>query len=193
VHDVSQYAVDLQWGPVPSAGKEFVQEDSTALFTVNNALPSVKLISFNDRTEPFQIIARYANPALLPSGTDPVIGRYIISGMPKQQDGKKIPKIKVRVKLNLHGVLQVTSAQLLEEVEEVAPTPSPVPAAAAPAADATMSDVPPAAADAAKGDAMDTDEAKAAEAAKAPEAAPAAAAAASPTEKKKSQSKHLQA
>jgi len=57
VHDVTNYAIDLQWGPVPAAGLEFKPDDSTPLFTVNNAIPSVKLISFNDRTEPFQLVA----------------------------------------------------------------------------------------------------------------------------------------
>lgn len=171
VHDVSPYAIELQWGPVPAAGAEFKPDDSTALFTVNNALPSVKLISFNDRTEAFQLVARYANAAVLPAGTDPIVGRYIISGMPPKVGDKKVPKIKVRVKLNLHGVLTVTSAQLLEEVEvEEAAAPAPAPAAAAAAA--PMEDVP--AADAAPkvdGDKMETDEAKADAAAASPVAA----------------------
>jgi len=38
--------------------------------------------------------------------------------MPPRQGDKKPPKIKVRVKLNLHGLLQVTSAQLVEEIIE---------------------------------------------------------------------------
>jgi len=178
VHDASAYAIDLQWGPVPAAGAAFTPDDSTPLFTVNNPLPSVKLISFNDRTEPFQVVARYADSALLPPGTDPIVGRFIVSGMPAKKDGVKAPKIKVRVKLNLHGVLQVTGAQLIEEIEEVeaSPSPSPAPAAAA----APMEDVAAAADPAAaapKSDAMETDEAKAAAdaaASPAPSASPAA-------------------
>jgi heat shock protein 4 len=92
---------------------------------VNNPLPSVKLISFNDRTEPFQLEARYAAHERLPAGTETVIGRFIVSGMPPKQDGKKAAKIKVRVKLNLHGVLTVTNAQLLEEVDEPSASPPP--------------------------------------------------------------------
>lgn len=175
VCDISPYAIELQWGPVPAAGAEFVPDDSTALFTVNNPLPSVKLISFNDRTEPFQIVARYTASSVLPPNTEPVIGRYIVSGMPAKQADKKAPKIKVRVKLNLHGVLQVTSAQLLEEVETDEPavaSPSPAPAAAA----APMEDVPAAdAAPKADADKMETDEAaKAADATATASPAPAA-------------------
>lgn len=89
VHDVTQYPIDLQWGPVPASGQEFKPDDSTALFTANNPIPSVKLISFNDRTEAFQLVARYAATAQLPPGTDPVIGRFIVSGMPGKVEGKK--------------------------------------------------------------------------------------------------------
>lgn len=139
IHDVTQYAIDLQWGPVPAAGQEFKADDQTNLFTVNNAIPSVKLISFNDRTEAFQLVARYKDPSQLPPGTDPVIGRFVVSGMPAKKEGAKVPKIKVRVKLNLHGVLQVTSAQLIEEIEEVATAAAAAPAAAG----APMEDVAP--------------------------------------------------
>jgi len=58
---------------------------------------------------------------LIPPGTDPLIGRWIIDGIPKPSDSSKpIPKIKVFVKLNVGGILTVSSAQHLEEyiVEE---------------------------------------------------------------------------
>jgi len=151
----------------------------------------VKLISFNDRTEPFQLVARYAASDKLPSGTDPIIGRYTVSGMPKPADGKKAAKIKVRVKLNLHGVLQVTSAQLLEEVEEAeaspAPSASPAPATAASPMEDVAGAAPAAdaAAGAAKPDAMETDATPDATAAPAAAAAsPAAGAAAAAPAKK---------
>ena len=94
-------------------------DDATPLFTQNNPIPSVKLISFNDRAEAFQLVARYSNEAQLPPGTFPIIGRYVVSGMPgRPSGGGKVPKIKVRVKLNLHGVVVVSSAQLIEEISE---------------------------------------------------------------------------
>ena len=85
-------------------------------------MPSVKLVSFNDRTGPFQIIARYAKTPDLPPYANPILGRFLVSGMPSTADGKP-PKIKVRVKLDTHGCLQVTSAQML--IEEIAEQPQP--------------------------------------------------------------------
>jgi heat shock protein 4 len=58
---------------------------------------------------------------LLPPNHDPLIGRWIVGGIPKPTDPTKpVPKIKVFVKLNIHGVVTVSSAQHLEEyiVEE---------------------------------------------------------------------------
>ena len=42
----------------------------------------------------------------------------IFQGMPPKQADVKPPKIKVRVKLNTHGTLAVTQAQLIEEIKE---------------------------------------------------------------------------
>ena len=122
VHDISPYSIALEWGQVTAAGAAMKPEDSTPLFSVNNPVPSVKLISFTDRTEPFQLIARYRDESVLPPGTNPVIGRFIVSGMPnKPAANGKIGKIKVRVKLTLHGILQVSGAQLIEEIEDATP------------------------------------------------------------------------
>lgn len=136
VADISAYPIAVHWGQPAQSLDGWQPEDSTDLFTPNNPIPSVKLISFNDRTEPFMLVARYSAPDSLPSTAQPLIGRFLISGMPPKDANKKTPKIKVRVKINQHGVLVVTSAQLIEEIVEEAP------AAAAPAAaaDAAMTD-----------------------------------------------------
>jgi heat shock protein 4 len=92
-------------------------EQSSPLFTAHNAIPSVKVISFKDRSEPFQLVARYPADAGVANMCDPTIGRFVVSGM---KAGDDLPKIKVRVKLDLHGICKVTSAHMLvEEPEEV--------------------------------------------------------------------------
>ena len=116
VQDISPYSIALEWGAVTASG-QMPPDDATPLFQQNNPIPSVKLISFNDRSEPFQLVARYSNESQLPPGTLPVIGRYVVSGMPAKTSAK-VPKIKVRVKLNLHGTVVVSSAQLIEEIED---------------------------------------------------------------------------
>jgi len=126
VHDVSPYSIELAWGPAPSkatdpsALMDLEMEKSTSLFTPFNPIPSVKMISFADRTHPFQLVARYSDLKDMSPSTNPIIGRYYISGMtaPKNQP---VPKIKVRIKLNINGMISVTSAQLIEDVKEEPP------------------------------------------------------------------------
>jgi len=125
IMDTYDYPIDLAWGPVSSGqdAMEVEMEKSTTLIVPNNPLPSIKSIAFPDRTEPFQILARYSEtqPPLFPSGINPLIGRWVISGISKPVDvSAPIPKIKVYVKLNQNGILNVTSGQQLEEytVEE---------------------------------------------------------------------------
>lgn len=120
VHDISPYPIEIAWGSVPSKGQDFVSDDSTPLFSTGNPIPSNKLISFNDRAEPFMLVARYSDLSLLAPQTNPIIGRFIVSGMPPRNADPNVKpdKIKVRVKLDIHGCLQVAGAQLLEELPE---------------------------------------------------------------------------
>jgi heat shock protein 4 len=106
--------------------------ESTAVFGARSEVPSVKLISFKDRTDTFQLIARYSDQKALPAGTNEVLGRWLISGLPPQDKSKPPAIIKVRIKLNIHGTLSVGSAQLLEEIkaEDAPATPSPTATAA---------------------------------------------------------------
>lgn len=120
VHDITPYAIEVQWGPAPddiSKAAEAEIEQTSPLFTVNNSIPSVKMISFKDRTKPFQLVARYADPEAV-IGKNPLLGRFTISGMPAPVADEKVPKIKVRVRLNIHGMVDVSSAQLLVVVED---------------------------------------------------------------------------
>lgn len=113
VQDIAPYAVEMSWGPIDQEAPD----SATLLFTVGNPVPSVKMISFKDRADSFQLSARYADPSQLRPGTPAAIGRWVVSGLPKDQDPSKV-RIKVRVKMSLHGVLSVRSAQLLEELPE---------------------------------------------------------------------------
>lgn len=113
VQDITPYAVDVQWGP-----ENGEIEQTSTLFTVNNSIPSVKMISFKDRTQPFQLMAKYTDSEELPANVESAIGRFVVSGMPAVLGEEKAPKIKVRVKMNVHGLLEVTSAQLLQQLPD---------------------------------------------------------------------------
>jgi len=84
-----------------------------------------KAISFKDKTEPFQVIARYSDDQKLPADTEPFLGRWIVSNIPvathPSNEGKP-PKIKLNFQLDLNGIFAVSSVTSIErweiEVEE---------------------------------------------------------------------------
>jgi len=118
VNDIYPYAIDVSWGPVPNKDSMDVEPSKpTTLFPKNQPIPSVKSLTFPDRTEPFQIVARYSDPSVQP---DPFIGRWVVGGIPPAQAGKPAPKVKVFIKLNIGGIFSVSSAHHIEEywVEE---------------------------------------------------------------------------
>lgn len=127
VQDSTPYAIEVAWGPVPAAGQPLQEESSSILFTEGNAVPSQKMISFKERTEPFQLVARYADVSKLAPGTNPVIAKFVVSGMPSDVPAGALgpPKIKVKVQLNIHGVIDISTAQLLTNFEEDEPAPAP--------------------------------------------------------------------
>ena len=121
INDATPFAVSLSWQPTKeddsSAEK---QPNSSVIFTKNNLVPSVKMLTFH-RSEGFELTAEYHED----SGLAPekrFIGKFTISDIPKTKDGGPA-KIKVKVGLNLHGVVYVESAQMIEEyeVEEMVP------------------------------------------------------------------------
>lgn len=124
VHDSNMYPIKVTWDKVPDVD----EETELVVFNPNNPIPSTKILTFY-RKEPFAIEAYYANPEQLPGGTNPWIGRFQIKGVtPNAQGDHSIIKIKAR--LNLHGVLNVEGAYVVEEVEKE----EEVPVAADPAA-----------------------------------------------------------
>ena len=118
VHDIQPYPILVQWGP-----EKGEPEQSNVLFEVNNPVPYKKMISFTDRTQPFQLVVRYAEPQnIIAPVSNPILGRYVISGMSAPQAGKKVPKVKVAFQATLHGTVALTGAQAVT-TEEVAAAP----------------------------------------------------------------------
>ena len=68
-----------------------------------NVLPSVKMLTF-ERIEPFQLVAYYKTPELLPAGTPACLGTWKVNAVPPVTEGVNLSrKIKVKVRLTLHG------------------------------------------------------------------------------------------
>ena len=113
VHDSTPYSIKVTWekaADVPDEDTELV------VFQPNNPIPSTKILTFY-RKDNFDLEAHYAQPELLPRGINPWIGKFSIKGVTADAKGDH-SIVKVKARLNLHGVLNFESAYTVEEVEK---------------------------------------------------------------------------
>ncbi|PWN41894.1 putative heat shock protein [Ceraceosorus guamensis] len=113
VHDIASYPIKVTWekaADVPDEDTELV------VFQPSNPIPSTKILTFY-RKEPFSLSAHYANAAKLPAGINPWLGDFQIKNVTPTAEGDH-SIVKVKARLNLHGILNVESAYLVEEVEK---------------------------------------------------------------------------
>ncbi|KAI9115670.1 hypothetical protein K1719_013339 [Acacia pycnantha] len=82
------------------------------LFPKGQSIPCVKILTFH-RSSLFHLEVFYANPNELPPGTSPKISSFTIGPFHGSHGGKA--RVKVRVQLNLHGIVSVESATLIED------------------------------------------------------------------------------
>uniref|UniRef100_A0A673JHZ2 Heat shock 70 kDa protein 4-like n=1 Tax=Sinocyclocheilus rhinocerous TaxID=307959 RepID=A0A673JHZ2_9TELE len=104
--DVVPFPISLKWN---SAAEDGVSD--CEVFPKNHASPFSKVLTFY-RREPFSLEAYYNCPKELPY-PDPTIGQYVIQKVIPQASGES-SKIKVKVRVNIHGIFSVSSASLVE-------------------------------------------------------------------------------
>uniref|UniRef100_A0A8C5HBB5 Heat shock 70 kDa protein 4-like n=1 Tax=Gouania willdenowi TaxID=441366 RepID=A0A8C5HBB5_GOUWI len=104
ITDVVPYPISLKWH---SAVEEGVSD--CEVFPKNHAAPFSKVLTFY-RREPFSLEAYYNSPNELPY-PDPTIGKMV-----PQASGES-SKIKVKVRVNIHGIFSVSSASLVEVIK----------------------------------------------------------------------------
>ncbi|XP_067279446.1 heat shock 70 kDa protein 4a [Pseudorasbora parva] len=109
ITDVVPYSISLKW---TSAADEGVSD--CEVFPKNHAAPFSKVLSFY-RKDPFTLEAYYNNPKELPY-PDPTIGQFSVQKVVPQPSGES-SKVKVKVRVNVHGVFSVSSASLVEVVK----------------------------------------------------------------------------
>uniref|UniRef100_A0AAQ5XFH4 Heat shock protein 4b n=1 Tax=Amphiprion ocellaris TaxID=80972 RepID=A0AAQ5XFH4_AMPOC len=97
ITDIVPYPISLKW--------------HSAVFPKNHAAPFSKVLTFY-RKEPFSLEAYYncPNELLYP---DPTIGQFLIQKVVPQASGES-SKVKVKVRVNIHGIFSVSSASLVE-------------------------------------------------------------------------------
>lgn len=84
------------------------------------------MITFNHGTE-IELVAQYAaHPSLLVDA-NPLIGRFSITNIPAPSTPDAAAKVRVKVKLDIHGIFNLESAQLVESVDQpLADAPQPM-------------------------------------------------------------------
>lgn len=112
VTDVQNYPVHLSWEASP--GGESAGE--LEVFPLNHATPFSRMLTFY-RTEPFSVKAFYIGNIPYP---DSNIGTWVVKDIRPASDGKP-QKVKVKVRINLHGIMTVSSASLIEAKESTEP------------------------------------------------------------------------
>ncbi|KAI9159765.1 hypothetical protein LWI28_001726 [Acer negundo] len=107
-------SIALSWkGTAPDAKNEATEnQQSTIVFPKGNPIPSVKALTFY-RSGTFTIDVQYADVSELQAPAK--ISTYTIG--PFQSTKSERAKVKVKVRLNLHGIVSIESATLLEEEE----------------------------------------------------------------------------
>ncbi|WVR06056.1 hypothetical protein IAU60_003084 [Kwoniella sp. DSM 27419] len=113
VHDIAAYPIKVQWEREAGNPDE---DTELVVFPEANPLPSTKILTFY-RQGPFELEAQYADPASLPRGTNPWIGKFTVKNVEKPASGD-LACVKVKARLNLHGIMNFESAYMVEEVEK---------------------------------------------------------------------------
>ncbi|XP_051929920.1 heat shock 70 kDa protein 4b [Hippocampus zosterae] len=109
ITDAVPYPISLKW--------QFDAEEGVSeceVFPMNHPAPFSKMLTFY-RKEPFSLEAYYNNPNVLPY-PDPTIGQFLIQKVVPQASGES-SKVKVKVRVNIHGIFIVSSASLVEVIK----------------------------------------------------------------------------
>lgn len=112
MHDITPYSIKVQWAPTPTEPDEDIE---LVVFPRANSIPSTKVLTFY-RKEPFDIEAAYADPGALPGSISPWIGKFTAKNVPADPKGD-LTCVKLKTRLNLHGVLSFEGAYVEETVE----------------------------------------------------------------------------
>lgn len=107
VTDIQSFPIELLWEPSDNS-----DDGRAEVFPKNHAVPFSKMLSFY-RLAPFTVKAHYSGP--IPYA-DSYIGQFTVRDVKPTGDGAS-QKVKVKARINLHGIFNISSATLLEKSE----------------------------------------------------------------------------
>jgi molecular chaperone DnaK (HSP70) len=126
VTEACPYSITLQWDKDDSGDQNMTdaaendgvtvagKDTSLEVFPLLHPIPCSRRLFFN-RCGPFTLEARYTYPEELPS-QNAVIGTFKVSNVPHKSG--EISKIRVKVRMNAHGIFSVSQAEVAEEYEK---------------------------------------------------------------------------
>ena len=103
------------------------EPDSNSLVILNckDDFPKTRRVTLR-RSETFEVSADYDESAVgLAADADRHLGKFSISGIPTLQEGEEVPRIRVNLRQDIHGIFGVSSSQMMQEIKE---EPTAVPA-----------------------------------------------------------------
>jgi len=106
ISDIQNYPIKLVWDP--SAGDDGEME----VFPQFHQMPFSKILTFY-RKDNFSIKAVYTGDLPFP---DPFIGQYNVKEIKPTVEGES-SKVKVKVRINVHGIMSIVSAFIVEKKE----------------------------------------------------------------------------
>jgi heat shock protein 4 len=119
VQDSFPFPIALSWkGSAPETEGEEEASPNSIVFVRGNPVPSTKMLTFY-RSGTFSIDAFYAETNDLPVDTNPKISTFTIGPFTPTKAEKA--KIKVKIRLNLHGIVSLEAATMIEEEEVEVP------------------------------------------------------------------------
>jgi heat shock protein 4 len=113
--DIIHYPIRIQWDRVPEDDDDLHLD----VYKRGNPIPSTKVLSFS-RREAFELEAVYPDVENLPGSANPWIGKFTAKAV--EVEGVDPTTVKVRVRVNQHGIFSFASAytETIEEKEEAA-------------------------------------------------------------------------
>merc|ERR1719383_630778 len=113
VEDCQNYPIDLVFDNADGSGEQRME-----VFPARSSVPSSKILTFY-RKEPFRLRVEYGkleNEETLPY-SNPVIGEFMVNDVVATEEGEP-SKVKVKVRMDLHGIFKVAHAQMVVKKEE---------------------------------------------------------------------------
>eukprot|EP01089_Gocevia_fonbrunei_P019392 TRINITY_DN6857_c0_g1_i2.p1 TRINITY_DN6857_c0_g1~~TRINITY_DN6857_c0_g1_i2.p1 ORF type:complete len:800 (-),score=248.21 TRINITY_DN6857_c0_g1_i2:49-2448(-) len=115
IEEYNVFAIDVEWHDLDQPTQE-----STEIFAQGAVLPGLKVVTF-PKGKPFELSAKYSAKTGL-AGSLEHLGKWIVPEIPESSEtAVEKGKVRVKVRVNIHGIFGVESAQMVETIKVAEP------------------------------------------------------------------------